>query len=111
MLAFLDIEEIVAIINNGLKKFTQNTIVERKLLMDELKKIRECGYAVDNEERELGFRCIAAPVFDVRNKVIGAIGISGTIQRLPHEKIPEHANTVKTIAGNVSINIGNEIVF
>ncbi|HAJ95569.1 MAG TPA: hypothetical protein DCP02_04965 [Actinobacteria bacterium] len=111
LLAFLDIDEIEQVAKNGFKKYTENTINNKKQLVDALKKIRELGYAEDDEERELGFRCIAAPIFDVRNNVIGAIGISGTIQRLPREKVPETAEIVKNIASKVSINIGNNIIF
>jgi len=111
LLAFLDISEIENVINGGFKEFTKNTITDSRKLLGELKNIRELGYAEDNEERELGFRCIAAPIFDVRSNVIGAIGISGTIQRIPREKVSEHAKIIKDVAAKVSINIGNDIIF
>ena len=44
-----------------------------------LEVVREQGFALDNEEFDLGVRCIAAPIFDYREKVIGSIGISGPV--------------------------------
>lgn len=112
LLAFLNIEEIEKVIKEeGLPKFTENTITDKKKLLEELRKIRELGYAIDDEERERGFKCIAAPVFNSKKEVIGAIGISGTIQRLTPDKIEKYAEIIKDIANKVSINIGNEAVY
>ncbi|MCL4377431.1 MAG: IclR family transcriptional regulator [Actinobacteria bacterium] len=111
LLAFLDIEIIEEEIKNGLQKFTENTITDRQKLLEELRKIREQGYATDEEEREKGFRCIAAPVFNSKKEVIGAIGISGTTQSLTEGKIKEYATIIKEVANKVSINVGNEALY
>ena len=79
--------------------------------MEELRKIRENGYAFDLEERVVGVRCVAAPVFSSRNEVIGAIGISGMIQNMPPERMEAHAQVIKSIAEKVSINVGNDLLF
>jgi DNA-binding IclR family transcriptional regulator len=47
-----------------LVRYTPNTITKRGKLLEELKAVRERGYAIDNEELAVGLRCIAAPVFD-----------------------------------------------
>lgn len=57
--------------------YTQKTITNKEDLVKELHKIKEQGYAVDEEEMSMGVRCIAAPVFDYRNSVRHSIGISG----------------------------------
>jgi DNA-binding IclR family transcriptional regulator len=111
LLAFLTLEEIEEVIKDGLEKFTENTITDREKLFEELRNIREKGYAVDNEERMVGVRCIAAPVFNSRKEVIGVIGISGMAQNLTFEKIESHAIIIKKIAEKVSINIGNDIIY
>ncbi len=111
LLAFLDIEIIEKTIKEGLKKFTEYTITDDALLIEELKKIREQGYAMDNEEREIGFRCIAAPVFNSKNEVIGAIGISAMVQTLPNNKVKEYAEIIKTVAKKMSISVGNDILY
>jgi DNA-binding IclR family transcriptional regulator len=94
-----------------MKKFTNNTITNRQELLTELKTIREQGYAFDDEERMLGVRCVAAPVFNSKKQVIGAIGISGTTQHMTNEKMESHAKIVKEIADKMSITIGNDIIY
>ncbi len=111
LLAFLTLEEIEPIIKDGLQKFTDNTITDKTRLFEELRKIRENGYAFDLEERVLGVRCIAAPVFNSRNEVIGAIGISAMVQNMSPEKMDSYAKVIKATAEKLSINIGNDLSF
>jgi IclR family transcriptional regulator, KDG regulon repressor len=111
LLAFLTLEEIEEVIKDGLEKFTENTITNKQKLLEELRNIREQGYAIDNEERMVGVRCVATPVFNSRKEIIGVIGISGMVQNMTLDKIQSHAKVIKNIAEKVSINIGNDIVF
>ncbi len=111
LLAFLTLEEIEQIIKDGLPKFTEYTITGREALFEELRKIRENGYAFDLEERMLGVRCIAVPVFNSRNEVSAAIGISGMIQNMPPERMESHTRVIKSVAEKMSINIGNDLLF
>jgi IclR family KDG regulon transcriptional repressor len=111
LLAFLTLEEIEDTIKDGLRKFTENTITDKKQLMVELKKIREKGYAYDDEERMVGVRCVAAPVFNSYREVIGAIGISGISQSMTYEKMESSAMFIKEIADRMSLSLGNDIIF
>ncbi len=111
LLAFLTLEQIEELIPDGMQRFTEHTIVDKEKLFQELRKIRECGYAFDWEERVPGVRCVAAPVFNSRNEVIGAIGISGMIQNMSLERMEAHAQLIKSVAEKVSINIGNDLLF
>lgn len=111
LLAFLTLEQIEELIKDGLQKFTEHTIVDKQELFAELRKVRENGYAFDLEERVLGVRCVAAPVFNSRDEVIGAIGISGMIQNMPLERMESHAQMIKSVAEKVSINVGNDLLF
>ncbi len=61
-----------------LTEFTKKTITDRKSLMDELDKIRSCGYSVEDEETQLGISSIAAPVFSDANEFIGTISITSS---------------------------------
>lgn len=65
-----------------LEKYTQNTITDPEKLIKELKIIKEQGYALDLEEKEVGVRCVAAPLFDRNNKLLGAISVSGPCTRI-----------------------------
>jgi IclR family transcriptional regulator, KDG regulon repressor len=111
LLAFLTLDQIEEILKNGLEKFTEHTVTDKKKLMEELRKIREDGIAFDNEERMAGVRCVAAPVFNSKKEVIGAIGISGMSQNMTDDKMRSTAKIVKEIADKMSITIGNDILF
>jgi IclR family acetate operon transcriptional repressor len=59
----------------------------------------------------LGVRCVAAPVFNSRNEVIGAIGISGMVQNMTPERMQAHAQLIKSVGEKVSLNLGNDLLF
>lgn len=59
-----------------LKQYTEHTITAPELLAAELDKVRSQGFAIDNEEYGRGIVCIAAPIFDFTQAVVGAIGCS-----------------------------------
>jgi IclR family acetate operon transcriptional repressor len=69
----------------GLPAHTPHTITDPAVLMAELAKIRQRGYAVDDGEQELGVRCVAVPVLGA--PALSAISISGPQGRLPQEMI------------------------
>jgi DNA-binding IclR family transcriptional regulator len=66
-----------------LRRHTANTITTASGLLDELRRIRSRGYSIDDEERELGVRCIGAPVFDRDGHAIAAISLGAPTGRLP----------------------------
>jgi len=99
-----EVESIIA--ERGLPGFTQNTITEKRVLFEELAKIREVGLASDNEEYDVGLRCLAAPVKDSRGRVVAAISFSGPVQRLSMELLERYAIFVKQAAHKVSRNLG-----
>jgi IclR family KDG regulon transcriptional repressor len=57
-------------------------------LTEELGKVRQHGFALDDEESTLGARCVGAPIFGEGGKVVGAISISGPITRIGKKQIP-----------------------
>ena len=66
---------------------TENTIIDKEVLLQQLRIGREKGFALDNIENEEGVRCIAAPVKDHNGKVVAAVSISGPLQRITDEAI------------------------
>jgi len=87
-LAYMSDEEIDAILpTRELKGYTANTFVDRDVLKKELRQIAEQGYAIDNEELDLGVRCVAAPIRDYTRRIVGAVSISGPSMRLPDERM------------------------
>jgi IclR family acetate operon transcriptional repressor len=73
----------------GLPALTKKTIVDQDDLFDELEVIREQGYAVDNEERVRGMRCVAVAIKNENGLVIGAISVSGPSSRLSADPTEE----------------------
>ncbi|SDE73109.1 IclR family transcriptional regulator, acetate operon repressor [Paracoccus isoporae] len=67
--------------------FTEHTITDRDRLADELRRIRARGYAVDDEERNLGMRCIAAPVFDMNAEAVAGVSLSGPTSRVTPDAV------------------------
>ena len=90
----------------GLPQFTDTTITDQELLVDELDRIREQGCAYDNEEYEMGLRCVAAPVVDSLGRVVAAISVAGPVQRFTTEELDRFAVFVKKAAARVSERLG-----
>ncbi len=106
LLAFLPSEYIERLTQHPLKKFTENTITDKEKLLAHLREIKEKGYSIDDEEIEVGLRCVAAPIFDHRKEVIAAISVSGPTSRMTYEKINELTEIVKETAFNISVRLG-----
>lgn len=103
ILSFLPQEHISKILNeHELVKFTNNTITDINDLTKELKEIKLIGYAIDNEEHEMGVRCVAAPILDFKNNVLGAISIAGPSYRINEERLQELAIQVKETSKIIS---------
>ena len=79
---------------NKLESFTPNTITDPEALLSHLESVRQQGYALDNEEFDLCVCCIAVPVYDLRNRVVAAMGISGPATRLTSQKLPDLIDSV-----------------
>ncbi|MCX5803734.1 MAG: IclR family transcriptional regulator [Proteobacteria bacterium] len=86
LLAALPIESLDRIIKEkGLSRLTDNTITNEKSLKAQLARVRKQGYAIDNEEIEIGLKCIAAPITDSKGNIIAAISVAGPKDRLKEE--------------------------
>ncbi|MBO4207952.1 IclR family transcriptional regulator [Micromonospora echinofusca] len=70
-----------------LTRLTPNTIVTVDAVMDELATYRSTGYAVDDEENELGSRCVAAPILDRYDRPIASISISAPTTRMTDSQV------------------------
>jgi DNA-binding IclR family transcriptional regulator len=66
---------------------TDRTITDPATFLRELQKVRDVGYAVDNEEFEAGLRCVAAPIW-VDGKVVAALSCSAPASRLTDANLP-----------------------
>jgi IclR family KDG regulon transcriptional repressor len=87
-------------------QYTERTIVRRADLDRELSSIREKGYAIDNEEHEVGVRCVAAPVRNNASAVCGAVSVSVPTVRLPDKEIPRYKEIIVRAAEEISRKMG-----
>jgi IclR family KDG regulon transcriptional repressor len=86
--------------------FTPRTIVDRDLLLQELRVTAKRGYSVDDMEHEEGVRCVGAPLRNAEGRVFAAISVSGPAQRVSVEREPEIAARVTAAAGEISRRLG-----
>jgi DNA-binding IclR family transcriptional regulator len=88
------------------KKYTQNTITDIREFKRYLKVVRRQGWAIDNEEYQMGHRCVGAPVFDYRGSPVAAISASGSIDRMSDGRLEGIIKEVKLSAENLSRHMG-----
>ena len=89
-----------------LTRYTPHTITTVEGIIQDLANIRSAGYALDNEEKNLGMRCIAAPVFDYNREVVAGISVSGPVSRLSMENAADLAQHVMYAAAELTSAIG-----
>lgn len=82
-------------------RYTNNTITSPSLLRKHLIKVRQRGYAIDDEEEELEVRCVAAPVFNQLGEFMAALTIAGTIGQIREENIDDLAHYVIQAANRI----------
>lgn len=107
MLAFMDDERRRAILDDhGLPAVTEHTISDEETLRAEFDEIRERGYAVDDEERVKGMRCVAAPVIDTDGTVLAAVSVSSPKSRMRGDRFEvEVPNEVQSTVNVIEVNI------
>ena len=89
-----------------IEKCTENTITDLDILLHELAEIRVRGYALDNEENEIGVRCIAACVQDYTGRADAAFSISAPISRMSDDRIRELSGYVLQTRRDISRELG-----
>lgn len=102
LLAYLGEEKIEALLANySFDRFTKRTIASHTAFLNELARVRQQGFAMDDEEEELGIRCIAAPIF-VAGNVVGAVSMTGTTTQIRMEEINKFITAAKCAAARIS---------
>jgi DNA-binding IclR family transcriptional regulator len=108
MLAYMpDVEVEAWAANQKFPALTSRTITSARRLLKELRVIRQRGYAIDDEEREKGVRCLAAPIRNHHGDVVAAVSIAAPIDRLPRDLVDgDVAAAVVATARAISIDLG-----
>jgi DNA-binding IclR family transcriptional regulator len=100
-------DEIDALIAaQGLPRITPQSIASKRALVKELTTVREAGHATDDEECEIGVRCVAAAVRDYSGAIVAAISTSGPVGRMTDARMKKIAPLVKKAASEISRQLG-----
>jgi IclR family transcriptional regulator, KDG regulon repressor len=107
-LSHMSEEEIDSLLpSRELRGYTSSTYTDREQLKKDLRKVAEQGYALDNEEYDLGVRCVAAPIRDYTRRIVGALSISGPSMRFSDERLEkELVPLVMQAAEDLSVRLG-----
>jgi len=89
-----------------LTKHNDRSIASIGALKKELVLVRKSGYAFDDEEDEIGLRCLGAPIFDNGREVVAALSVAGTVTQIPMERVSELGKKVKQAADAISASLG-----
>ncbi|MFY8192054.1 MAG: IclR family transcriptional regulator [Limnohabitans sp.] len=99
---FLSVDEPMKVrsyaTRTGLSGHTKNSITQLPVLERELSRVRQYGIARDNEELELGVRCIAAGIYDDQGKLLAGLSISAPADRLDEAWLPKLQATAEGIS-------------
>jgi IclR family KDG regulon transcriptional repressor len=107
VLAYLSEEAVNGILlRNRLIRYTDHTHTRTADLKNDLRRVRQRGYALDEQELEYGLNGVAAPVISQDARVLGAVGIAGPTQRFQGKDLAEKIELVKMAAQKIATNLG-----
>jgi DNA-binding IclR family transcriptional regulator len=89
-----------------LPRLTERTITDRDVLATELAHVREVGYALANNELEVGLSAVAAPIRNVHNEIVASISVSGPSFRLTDERLTAVIPELVAAASEISHRLG-----
>jgi IclR family transcriptional regulator, KDG regulon repressor len=108
ILAMLDGDALRDALGHPREVRTIHTITATESLAAELGRVRLAGVAIDDEENELGVRCVGAAVRGPRAQPIAAISVSGPATRMTHERCTEITPAVISAAGEIARRLGHK---
>ncbi|ROR94930.1 IclR family transcriptional regulator [Sinobacterium caligoides] len=99
-----DVEKILH--KKGCPEYTEKTITSPSALFADLEVIKQRGWALDDQERYSGMRCVAAPIYNSFSEAIAGVSVSGPAVRFPDDAINEIAPLVKKAAQEITDSLG-----
>jgi DNA-binding IclR family transcriptional regulator len=109
LIAWLPDEELNALFSGcPLPRHNHRTITSLDKLKQELRLARKRGYSVDNEEDEIGLRCLGAPILSHDNRAIAALSVAGTTAQIPLQSVAALAEAVKDTAANITAQLPHQ---
>ncbi len=88
---------------------TSRTLTTPDEFSRELKKIRDQGFAVDDEEVAVGLRCVAAPIYDENGFPLAGLSLSGPTARIPRERVAGLGKIVRSVANDITAELGGVV--
>jgi IclR family acetate operon transcriptional repressor len=104
--AYLPENELRIVISKGFNKLTPYSITDERTFREHLAQIRRKGFSVDDEEGEIGVRCLGAPIFMEDGLLFGAISLSTLKTNLPELKYEEFGGKLTGTAEKLSRLLG-----
>jgi DNA-binding IclR family transcriptional regulator len=108
MLAFEQAAAVEAILGRPLQPRTPKTDTNPEHLRQALAHIRKTGYALEDEQCEVGMRSIAAPVRNAEGRVVAAIGVAGPQQRMSDAMLERFLPLLVETATTISARLGHK---
>lgn len=107
ILSQLSQKQVLKIIEaKGLPKHTERTITHLDDLLEELRQIKEQGFALDLEENEPGMTCIAGPIWNHLGEIVGSVSVSGPTIRMTDDRLNELKPIIKSTCEKISERLG-----
>ena len=107
LVAYITEERLQKILaDRAMEKRTPKTITTLPRLLKELEKVRSQGFAIDDEENNMGARCLGAPVFNQSGGIEASVGLSGTTNQVNAHTMPRIIEALKDAARHISMQLG-----
>lgn len=90
----------------GLEGFTPKTLTGTARLLEDIALARARGYALDDEERTVGMRCVAAAVTNAGGQAVAGLSVSGPVSRISEAAVRDFAAHVTAAARGLSAALG-----
>ena len=107
LLANMSEQDLAQILQQrGLARYTERSIDNPTRLREELQRIRQLGYALDDEEHAIGLRCVSSAIFDENGQALAAISLSGPKARVTDGRLDELGIAVRQSADEITLALG-----
>lgn len=100
-------ERLAALRRESMVRLTPKTITTQAEFETEMRRIRNAGYAIDDEEQFEGLRCIAMPVFGYSGEVAGSMCVVGPRHRMTHQKLMAARAPLTALSRKLSQKLGH----
>ncbi len=114
ILAYLPDHHVQAILDQGLRKYTDRTVLDPERLCEDLRETRQRGFAISEQEFEEEINAVAAPILDAAGSPVAAVAVVGPSFRMPLQRMleigPQVCRVTQTMAREVGMTALSEIV-